>query len=240
MFLLNPLEQFEIKELLIFKIAGITFVNTNLYIVLGIITAITILRLPFKQKLISKRIVSNSVLYSSILKLVKDQIGQSKYIGIIYSIFTVILISNLIGLVPYSYTVTSQFVITLSMSIAIIIAVTVIGFTKHGIAYMSVLVPEGTPLILVPMVTLLESLSYIARAISLGVRLGANCLAGHTLLKVASTFSWELTTNMIVPLFCIPSLTALVGLELGIALLQAYVFTTLTCSYIRDSINLHH
>jgi F-type H+-transporting ATPase subunit a len=239
----NPLEEFEILELVIIKAPSITITNITLSLILGTIIMTIITIRTSKEKLINKRKILSEIIYDSILNIIRNQIGykEEKYIGLIYGLFSIIVICNLLGMIPYTFTATSHFVLTLSLSIAIIIAVTIIGFKKHNISFFSVLIPEGTPLGLIPLLVILELLSYIARAISLGVRLGANCLAGHTLLKIISIFSWQFIQNYALYLSIIPLIfiSALISLELGIALLQSYVFTTLTCLYIRDSINLH-
>ena len=238
----NPLEEFEILELIVVKTPSITITNVTLSLILGTIIMTILTMRTTKEKLINRRKILSEIIYDSILSIIRNQIGhkEEKYIGLIYGLFSIIVICNLLGMIPYAFTATSHFVLTLSLSVAIIIAVTIIGFKKHKISFFSVLIPEGTPLGLVPLLVVLELLSYIARAISLGVRLGANCLAGHTLLKIISVFSWQFVQSYvylsIIPLIFI---SALISLELGIALLQSYVFTTLTCLYIRDSINLH-
>ena len=148
----------------------------------------------------------------------------------------------MVGMIPYSLTATSHPIWTLGLSVAIIIATMLIGLDRHKIAFISVFIPYGTPLGLVPFLVIIELLSYSARAVSLGVRLAANCIAGHTLLKIISTFTYKVITTrellLVGPLFLLTSLTALVGLEIGIAILQSYVFTILTCSYIKDSLNI--
>ena len=154
-----------------------------------------------------------------------------------------ILFSNLIGMVPYSFTTTSQIVLTLSLSVAIIFGVTIIGFNIHKLTFLSLFIPIGTPLGLVPLLVLIELISYLARAVSLGVRLAANVIAGHILLKILSTFIFTFIKQsllfFIIGLLPVFIFTALVGLELAIAVLQAIVFIILTCSYIRDAVYLH-
>ncbi|RKP11773.1 ATPase, F0 complex, subunit A, partial [Piptocephalis cylindrospora] len=184
-------------------------------------------------------------IYDTVLAIVKDQIGKKdeKYFPFILSLFLFILFSNLIGMVPYSFTITSQIILTLSLSIAIIIGVTILGFYIHKLTFLSLFIPVGTPLGLVPLLVLIELISYLARAVSLGVRLAANVIAGHILLKILSTFIYNFIKQsilfFIIGFLPILIFTALVGLELAIAVLQAIVFIILTCSYIRDAIYLH-
>jgi F-type H+-transporting ATPase subunit a len=154
-----------------------------------------------------------------------------------------VLVSNLSGNVPYGYTTTTSMVTTLGLSVAIWVAVTVLALTKHGIHFFSFFVPSGTPLVLVPMLVLIELVSYVARALSLGLRLWANLTAGHTLLKILATFLGKLFTagiiTAVVTLIPFAVFVALVGLELAVSLIQAYVFTVLLCSYLKDAIDLH-
>ena len=161
----------------------------------------------------------------------------------IYSLFFFILIANLTGNVPYSYTVTTSIIVTIGLSFTILTGVTILGLYIHKLHFFSFFVPSGTPLALVPLLVLIETVSYLARAFSLGIRLFANLVAGHTLLKIISTFLYGLfNAGLITAIFTIIPFTiflALIGLELAVSLIQAYVFTILTCSYIKDAINLH-
>jgi F-type H+-transporting ATPase subunit a len=174
--------------------------------------------------------------------MVGDQVGNTRYSPLIITIFSMIIISNLLGMIPYSFTTTSQFVLTLSMSVSILIGVTIIGFESQGIKYLSLLIPMGTPLGLIPLLVFVELLSYLSRGVSLGVRLGANMMAGHALIKIITFFTFSSLfqnfslSSILFGFIPIVFITALIGLELGIALLQSYVFIALTCSYIRDTI----
>ena len=243
--MLNPLEQFEIKELILIRLFNneISLLNNSeLFEIIGIITLITLIWIQKKQKLITKKTIINELYNFSLVKLVREQIGDTKYLPIIISIFSIIIISNILGMIPYSFTTTSQFVLTLSMSVTIFIAVTIIGFQHQGIKYLSLFIPMGTPLILVPLLVFVELLSYLSRGVSLGIRLGANMMAGHALIKIITFFTFSAffsdKINFLSFLFSflpIIFITALIGLEIGIALLQSYVFVALTCSYLRDT-----
>ncbi|CAB4424407.1 unnamed protein product [Rhizophagus irregularis] len=148
-----------------------------------------------------------------------------------------------LGLIPYSFTATAHFALTLGFSSTILLGVTLLGLHRHGLHFFSLFVPAGTPLPLVPLLVLIESVSYLARAFSLGIRLAANMLAGHILLHIIATFSWKFIVGSLLGIIMIPLpllfLTLLYGLEIGVALIQAYVFVLLTCSYINDAISLH-
>jgi F-type H+-transporting ATPase subunit a len=161
----------------------------------------------------------------------------------VITLFVYLLFTNLIGMVPYSFTATSHLVITFGLSFSLFFGITIVGFIHHGLHFFSFLLPKGAPLILAPLLVVLELVSYGFRAISLGVRLFANMMAGHTLVKILSGFAWTmlsvggiLSVASVLPFLIV---FALIGLEIGVACLQAYVFTILICIYLNDAINLH-
>jgi len=177
--------------------------------------------------------------------MVRSQIGSSneRYIPFIYSLFFFIIISNLVGNVPYNYTIATSLIVSLGLSFTIFIGVTILGLYRHQVKFFSFFIPAGTPLGLVPLLVLIEFISYIARAFSLGVRLFANMVAGHTLLKILSGLLTKLFTSSIIVFFVtlIPFgiFVALCGLELAVSIIQAYVFSILVSSYLKDAIDLH-
>lgn len=185
------------------------------------------------------------MVYDFVLNLVREQIGEKgkRYFPILFATFTYLLSSNLIGMIPYTFTTTSHMSLTFSMSFALFIGVTIIGFQHHGFHFLSFLLPPGAPLALAPFLVVMELVSYCFRAISLGVRLFANMMAGHTLVKILAGFAW--TMMGLGGVLCVASLIpfgvvfALTFLEIGVACLQAYVFTILTCIYLNDAIHLH-
>lgn len=147
-------------------------------------------------------------------------------------------------MIPYSFTVTSHIVVTFTLSLSIFIGVTLIGLKIHGLHFFSFFVPQGAPKLLLPLLVVIEAISYTARAFSLAIRLFANMMSGHTLLKIIASFGWTLITmgGIALPLLSvipIALILAITGLEIGIAFLQAYVFTILTCIYLNDTIHLH-
>jgi F-type H+-transporting ATPase subunit a len=158
-------------------------------------------------------------------------------------LFIFILINNLIGMVPYSFASTSHFVLTFAVSFTVVLGATVLGFQKHGLVFFSLLVPAGCPLALLPLLVLIEFISYLARNISLGLRLGANILSGHMLLNILAGFTYNIMTNGIISFFFglvpLAFIIAFSGLELGIAFIQAQVFIVLSASYIKDALDLH-
>jgi F-type H+-transporting ATPase subunit a len=177
--------------------------------------------------------------------MVREQIGSQyeEYLPLVYSIFFFIIIANLTGNVPYNFTVGTSIIVSLGISITIFIAVTVLALTKHKLHFFSFFLPNGTPLPLTPILTLVELVSYAARALSLGVRLLANLCAGHALLKILSTFLAQMFTSSIIiailTLIPFSIFVAIIGLELAVSVIQAYVFSLLLCSYIKDAVELH-
>lgn len=175
-----------------------------------------------------------------------NQINPRKgqiYFPFIYGLFIFILINNLIGLVPYSFASTSHFVLTFALSFTIVLGATILGFSKHGLEFFSLLVPAGCPLGLLPLLVLIEFISYLSRNISLGLRLGANIMSGHMLLNILSGFTYNIMTSGIIFFFVglvpLVFIIAFSGLEIAIALIQAQVFVVLSCSYIKDGLDLH-
>ena len=154
----------------------------------------------------------------------------------IFSLFTFILTLNLLGMLPYGFTVTSHVIVTFAIAGAIFILVTVTGFIKHGLHFLSLFLPQGTPIWLAPILFIIELLSFLSRPISLSIRLAGNMLAGHVLLKVLASFVIMMGIGGILP---IPFMVIMVGFEIFVAILQAYIFTILTCVYLNDAINLH-
>jgi len=184
-------------------------------------------------------------LYEVIAQLLYDNISNEgeKYLPFISVLFSFILIANLIGLIPYSFTITSHLIITFSLSMTVFIGVNIIGFNIYKFKMLSLFIPSNTSFNLALLLVPIEFVSYIFKPISLGVRLFANLMAGHTLLKVIVGFSWSmlLLDDLLFCAHLIPLivLIILMGLELAVAIIQAYVFTILTCIYLNDSINLH-
>jgi F-type H+-transporting ATPase subunit a len=252
LFIFSPLSQFEVSNLIgvnapILGNLHLNLTNLSLY---SIFVFLTIIGLHIYANNENKIIPNNWSIsfessFQSLNTMVREQIGANMeiYFPFIYSIFFYILIANLISNVPYSFAVTASGVVSLGLSLTIFIGVTILALSIHGIKFFSFFIPSGTPLALVPLLVLIELVSYLARAVSLGVRLFANLTAGHTLLKILSTYLFKLFTGnlLIAILTLIPFaiFLALVGLEIAVSLIQAFVFTLLVCSYLRDAIELH-
>jgi F-type H+-transporting ATPase subunit a len=177
--------------------------------------------------------------------MVRDQIGTAHeaYLPFIYSLFFFIIISNLMGNIPYNFTITTSMIVSIGLSFTIFIGVTILAIAKHKVKFFAFFIPSGTPLALVPLLVLIELLSYCARAFSLGIRLFANVVAGHTLLKILATFLGQMFASSIfmfvITLIPFSIFIALIGLELAVSVIQAYVFCILTSSYLKDAILLH-
>lgn len=251
-FINSPLEQFEVLNLIslnapLFGHLNLALTNLALYtlVVLSLIIGFHILGNNDVKLIPSKWSISLESSFASILSMVREQIGiqYEEYLPLVYSIFFFIIIANLTGNVPYNFTVGTSIIVSLGISITIFIAVTVLALTKHKLHFFSFFVPNGTPLPLTPILTLVELVSYAARALSLGVRLLANLCAGHALLKILSTFLAQMFTSslIIAVLTLIPFsiFVAIIGLELAVSVIQAYVFSLLLCSYIKDAVELH-
>ena len=190
--------------------------------------------------------ISQESIYATIHSIVMNQINANKgqiYFPFIYALFIFILINNLIGMIPYSFASTSHFVLTFSISFTVVLGATVLGFQKHGFKFFSLFVPAGCPLALLPLLVLIEFISYLARNISLGLRLAANILSGHMLLNILGNFAYNIMTSGYVFFFLglipLAFIIAFSGLELGIAFIQAQVFVVLSSSYIKDALDLH-
>jgi F-type H+-transporting ATPase subunit a len=240
----SPLEQFSIKRLIEVHIGGldISVTNSSVFMLLAIALITLFMTLGMRQQaMVPGRWQSMVELsYEFIAKMVRDNVGNDgmRYFPFIFTLFMFILFCNLLGMVPFSFTVTSHIIVTFALAIVVFIGVTIIGFVRHGAKFLKLFVPEGVPIFLLPLLVVIELLSYLTRPISLSVRLFANMMAGHTMLKVFGGFVVAL--GILAGWAPLAFVVALTGLEIGIAILQAYVFAILTCIYLNDAINLHH
>ena len=238
----GPLEQFLIKPLIEIKVGGVdlSFTNSALFMTIAVVVICLFLTLSMGRKsAVPGRWQSMAEMsYEFVANLIRETIGAEgrKYFPIIFTLFMFILFGNLLGMVPYSFTFTSHIAVTFAMALVVFMFVTILAIVKHGVHFFSFFVPPGAPKAMWPLLIPIEVISYLSRPISLSVRLFANMLAGHTLLKVFAGFVVALGAAGIVPLAFIVALT---GLEILIAFLQAYVFTILTCLYINDALHLH-
>lgn len=252
MFLFSPLDQFEVTSLASIQVPLFGYINLSLTN-LGLYTIITVYALLVfhfiasnNKKLIPNRwSISLESSFASLHSLVKSQIGIAYeiYLPFIYSLFFFILFANLNGNVPYGFTITTSLVVALGLSVIIFLGVTILGLSMHKLHFFTFFVPSGAPMALVPLLVPIEIISYLARAVSLGVRLFANILSGHSLLKILSGFIGPMFTNsIIIAVFALIPFAIFIGivaLEVAVSFIQAYVFCILTASYIKDAIYLH-
>ena len=238
----SPLEQFEISPFIHFEtgIGDLAFTNSSLTMVITVVAITLFLTLTVNTRSIipSRMQIMSEMSYNFIAQLLNDTVGDQgkKYFPFVFAIFMFVLIGNMVGMIPYSFTFTSHIIVTFALAAVVFIGVTILGFMKHGLHFFSFFIVPGLPWYMLPILIPIEVISYLARPISLSVRLFANMLAGHTLLKVFAGFVLPLGIIGVVPLAFIVALT---GLEILIAFLQAYVFAILTCLYINDAIHLH-
>ena len=245
----SPLKQFEVQPIVEINVFGLdlSFTNSALWMTITTVFIIAFFTIPFLktkktnsvEDLYPSRLqVASELGFNFISSLINDTVGKEgkKYFPLVFALFMFILFGNLFGMIPYSFTFTSHIIVTLALAMGVFIFVTVLGFVKHGVKFFGFFVIPGLPIYMLPLLIPIEVISYLSRPISLSVRLFANMLAGHTLLKVFAGFVSALGFFGIMPLVFIIALT---GLEILIAFLQAYVFAILTCLYINDALHLH-
>jgi len=240
----SPLAQFEIKPLVEMNIGGLdlSFTNSAAWMVVAIILATIMLTASMSRRaMIPGRWQSVSELcYEFVANMVRDNVGTEgrRYFPFIFTLFVFILFCNTLGMVPFSFTPTSHIIVTFALAFVVFIGVTIIGFAKNGAGFLKLFAPSGVPIALMPLLIPIEVISYFVRPISLSVRLFANMMAGHTMLKVFGGF--VISLGVLLGWAPLIFLVALTGLEIGIAFLQAYVFTILTCLYLHDALHPGH
>jgi F-type H+-transporting ATPase subunit a len=249
----SPLDQFEIRNLIsvdapILANLHLSLTNIGLYLTIGafLILSLSLLTTNYNRVVSNNWSISQESLYATVHSIVTNQINSTTgqlYFPFLYTLFIFILLNNLIGMVPYSFASTSHFILTFALSFTVVIGATILGFQKHGLEFFSLFVPAGCPLALLPLLVLIEFISYLARNVSLGLRLAANILSGHMLLNILAGFTYNIMTSGIIFFFLglipLSFIVAFSGLELGIAFIQAQVFVVLSSSYIKDGLDLH-
>jgi F-type H+-transporting ATPase subunit a len=249
----SPLDQFTIRDLLSIKanILGniqLSVTNIGLYLIITTIIVFMLFILATNYNIVTPNNWSISIesIYATVFSIVINQINAKKgqiFFPLIFALFIYILINNLIGMIPYSFAPTSHFILTFSISFTIVIGATILGLQIHSLKFFSLFVPSGCPLGLLPLLVLIEFISYLSRPVSLGLRLGANILSGHMLLNILAGFTFNIMKTGFIYFFLglVPLLFILAfsGLEIGIAFIQAQVFVVLSSSYIKDSLELH-
>ena len=241
----NPMHQFNVyrigPEISLGNI-DISFTNASLFMMISALTIISVLFAGTRRKTIvpTKIQLLTELSYTLVSKMISDTAGSKAkpYFPFVFSLFMFVLFCNMLGMLPYSFTVTSHIIVTFALAAIIFIGVTIIGFVNHGARYLKLFIPSGVPLFLLPLIVVIEIISYLSRPVSLSVRLFANMMAGHTMLKVFGGF--VISLGIIGGWLPLSFTVALTGLEILIAFLQAYVFAILTCIYLNDALNLNH
>ena len=239
----NPLDQFKVKEIVNIEIFGYDASITNSSLFMLIVGAFIVFyfMLAFKGKsLVPSRFqLSGELAYGMITDMLDQSVGAKgrKFVPLIFTLFMFILTCNLFGMIPYGFTVTSHISITFALAMMVFLLVTLVGIYLHGFHFFSLFLPAGTPWWLAPLMVVIELFAYLARPVSLSLRLAANMVAGHVLLKVMAGF--VVSMDIYLKILPIPFLVILIGFELFVAVLQAYIFTILSCVYLSDALNLH-
>ena len=250
---ISPLDQFEVRNLLsldapILGNLSLSLTNIGLYLTIAgyLVFMIGLLSSNNNKIVPNAWSISQESIYATVHSIVTGQINEKNgqvYFPFMYVLFVFILVNNLIGMVPYSFAATSHFILTFSLSFTVVLGATILGLSRHGFKFFSLFVPAGCPLALLPLLVMIEFISYLARNVSLGLRLAANILSGHMLLNILSGFTYNIMTSgflfFFLGLFPLAFIIAFSGLELGIAFIQAQVFVVLSCSYIKDGLDLH-
>jgi F-type H+-transporting ATPase subunit a len=241
----NPMSQFEVYSIgpkIQIGSFDLSFTNSSLFMVLtvAVISLFFIAATQKKSLVPNKMQLIAEMAFEFVSKMISETAGKDArpYFPFILCLFLFVLVANLLGMLPYSFTVTSHIIVTFALAFFIFIGVTIVGFAKHGISYLKLFVPSGVPIFLLPLIIVIEVISYLSRPVSLSVRLFANMMAGHTMLKVFGGFVVSL--GILGGWLPLGFAVALTGLELLVAFIQAYVFAILTCIYLNDALNLHH
>lgn len=241
---IDPMHQFEINRLIPIKLFGIdaSFTNSALFMLIAVaLTSILLIYGMRERALVPGRLQSLAELsYEFVANIVRENSGKEgmQYFPFIFSLFMFIFMLNMLGMVPYSFTVTSHIIVTFALATMVLLFVAIVGFIKNGVGFLKLFVPSGVPVFMLPLISLLEVFSFFIRPVSLSVRLFANMLAGHMMLKLFAAFVVGLgVIGGWAPLLFMVAFT---GLEFLVAFLQAFVFTVLTCIYLNDALHMHH
>jgi ATP synthase subunit 6 len=251
MILHSPLEQFSINSLIHFELGNtsLSFTNSSLFMLIGCGLMYFFYSIAMHKATVIPNNWQSGV--ESVYEFVSNTLEQSiadektagKYFPFMFFLFSFILFANLVGMVPYSFCVTSHLCVTFALGLTIWFGTTIIGFRTHGTHFFSLFMPSGAPFAIMPFLIGIELLSFIFKGVSISVRLFANMMAGHSLLKILAGFAWAMLSAGSLGIFgagiTLTVVLVITGLEFGIAFLQAYVFTMLSCMYLNDCIALH-
>jgi len=239
----DPMHQFEIQRILPLNIGGldVSFTNSALFMVI-IVVLVTLFTAASmgSRALVPGRMQSMAELsYEFVANMIRENAGTEgmKFFPFVFTLFMFILFANMLGMIPYAFTVTSHIIVTFVLALVVFVGVTIVGFAKHGIGFLKLFAPAGAPIVLMPLLIVIELISYLTRPVSLSVRLFANMLAGHTMLKVFASFVVML--GFVGGWLPLAAMVAFTGLEFLVAFLQAYVFAILTCIYLNDALHMH-
>lgn len=238
----NPFHQFEVYPLIKLSLAGhdVSFTNAAMFMMLAVTLIIAFFYLTMRNaRLVPTRWqCAAEMIFQFTESTLLDSAGEKSrpFVPFVFTLFTFILTLNLLGMLPYGYTVTSSIMVNFALATMVFILVIITGFVRHGWHFFSFFLPEGTPIILAPLIILIELISFLSRPITLTLRLAGNMLAGHVLLKVLASFVLMMGAFGVMP---IAFTMVMSGFEFFVAVLQAYIFTILTCVYLNDAINLH-
>ncbi|MFI4983885.1 MAG: F0F1 ATP synthase subunit A [Rickettsiales bacterium] len=239
----SPLEQFNVKPLINLEALGhnISFTNSSLVMVIVSLFIASLLWAATRKinPHPSRMQAFGEMSYNFIVDMVNSTAGPEakRFIPLIFTLFMFILGCNIAGMIPYSFTVTSHIIVTFALAIVLFVGIIVVGLVRHGLHFFSLFFPKGVPLVLMPLLIVIELISFLARPFTLGIRLAANMMAGHIALKIFAGFT--LMGGLLIGPFPFMLLVLMTGFELFVAILQAYIFTILTCVYLTDAIKLH-
>jgi F-type H+-transporting ATPase subunit a len=246
----NPIKQFEIQPLVPLNVGSfdISFTNSSLWMAIAVIVSTVIFTMAMRRKaLVPGRMqMFAETIYSFVANMIRENIGPKgrQYFPLIFTLFMIVLLGNVLGLVPYSFTYTSHIAVTAALAFMIFILVLIVGLAKHGLHFFSLFLPAGVPWWLVPLILPIEIMSFLTRPITLSVRLFANMIAGHIMLKVFAGFSVGMmamgATGLLAGILPMIFNSIMIAFELLVAFLQAYVFAILSCIYLKDTVEIDH
>jgi len=246
----DPIKQFVIHPIIPFEVGSydLSFTNSSLWMVIGAIVASTFLIVATQKRYMipGRAQAAAEMLYEFIAGMIRENIGSKgrQYFPLIFTLFVAVLMGNVLGLIPYSFTYTSHIIVTLALALTVFFVVTLFGLFNHGFKFFTLFVPPGVPMPLLFLIVPIEIMSFIIRPITLSVRLFANMVAGHLLLKVFAGFSTMMlglgVGGFVAGLLPMAFNVAIYSLELLVAILQAYIFAILSAIYLKDTVDLHH
>lgn len=245
----NPTKQFEIEPIIPIELAGfdISFTNSSLWMMIGVVVSFLLIAISARKRALIPGRFQNlgEITYEFIADMIRQTVGDRgrPYFPFIFTIFMVVLMGNLLGIIPYSFTYTSHLIVTFALAASVLAVITMIGVVLHGLHFFTLFLPHGVPLWLAPLMIPIEIISYIFRPVSLSVRLFANMTAGHLLVKAIAGFCVGLagagTLGLIGSALPVMLNVAIIAFEVVVALIQAYIFAILSCIYLRDAVELH-